>query len=173
MIGTVKWVAVLTVGLLVAGTALVRAGDDKVLSPAGFLAKVIDTNASEKDLAEKAIKNAQSEDVRKYAQRLFDDHKKMLGNSMEVAKEMKIGVVTGLSKEHKEILAKLLTSSGKDFDRQFVQHMVHCHTNAVKMLEVNAKGNENAQLRDLATKSLPTIREHLATARKLNEQLNK
>ena len=59
MIRTVKWAALALV--LISGTALVRAGDDKVLSKEEFLAKVMDCNATEKDLAEKAVKNAQSD----------------------------------------------------------------------------------------------------------------
>ena len=171
MIRTLKLLALLATVLLT-GTALVRAGDDKVLSKEEFLAKVIDCNVTETDLADKAVKNAQSEDVRKYAQRLVKDHTANKDKAVDLAKDLKIGVVTGLSAEHKEAMAKLLLATGKDFDRKFIQHMVRSHKKAVKMLEANAKGSASEQVRAFAKNALPAIREHLDMARKLDKQLN-
>src|SRR4051794_7063447 len=105
MIRTVTGVA-LAVVALAGGTTLVRGGD-KVLSKEEFLAKAIDCNMTEKDLAERAVKNAQSADVRKYAQHLVDDHTSNNKKAMNLAKDLKIGVVTGTSKDHKEALANL------------------------------------------------------------------
>ena len=169
MIRTVMSVAVL--GLL-AAAPVVRAGD-KAMSTEAFVAKVIDCNVSEKDFAEKAAKSADSADVRKYAQRLIDDHTKLNARATALARDLKIGVVTGTSKEHKEALLKLTTSTGRDFDRAFVRHMVKGHEEAIKMFETQAKGTTNKEIRTFATEALPTLREHLEMARKLDTQLNK
>jgi putative membrane protein len=169
MIRTVMAVALLA---LVAGTPVVRAGD-KALSTEQFVAKVVDCNVCEKDLAEKAVKSADSADVRKYAQRLVDDHTKLNVRVGALARDLKIGVVTGLSKDHKEALLKLTTAKGKDFDRAFVRHMVKGHEEAIKMFEAQAKNATNNEVKTFATEALPTLREHLEMARKLDTQINK
>ena len=169
MIRTVTSVVVL--GLAMVAAPALRAGD-KALSTEAFVAKVIDCNVSEKDLAEKAIKNAQSEDVRKYAQHLLSDHEKMNQKALGMARDLKIGVVTGTSADHKKALADLLTKSGKDFDRAYIRHMVKGHEEAVKLFESQAKNATRQEIRTFATQALPTLREHLERARKLDTQLN-
>jgi len=169
MMRTVMSVAVL--GLL-AAAPVVRAGD-KAMSTEAFVAKVIDCNVTEKDLAEKAVKSAQSADVRKYAQRLIDDHTKLNTRALAMARELKIGVVTATSAEHKEALLKLTTATGNDFDRAFMRHMVKSHENAIKMFETQSKNSNRQEVRTFATESLPTLREHLDMARKLDTQVNK
>jgi len=172
MIRTVKFMALLALGAGVTA-AVVRAGDDKVLSKEEFVAKCIDCNLSEKDFAERAVKNADSADVRKFAQRLIDDHEKLNQKALDLAKELKIGVVSGVNKDHKDALAKLLTTSGKEFDRNFVRIMVQNHEKSVKMLEANAKGSKSAEVRKMAADALPVVRAHLEEARKLDKSLNK
>jgi len=172
MIRVMKSVALVVVGLLLAGNVTSRAGDKQPTSPQDFLAKAIDCSVTEKDLAEKAVKNAQSADVRQYAQKLVNDHDKMNKDAMDLAKNLKIGVVTGTSKEHKEVLAKLMTATGKDFDQKFVHHMVEGHEKAIKMFEHCSKNATNEQLRNFASQALPTLRDHLERARKLDKMLN-
>jgi putative membrane protein len=156
--------------LALALAAGVQAGD-KALAPELFLAKAIDCSFTEKDLAEKAVKNAQSEDVRKFAQRLVDDHAKLNRRATDLAKDLKIGVVTATSKEHKEVMAKLLTAKGKDYDRVFIEHMVKSHEEALKMCEGQAKTGSRQEIKTFASEAVPIIRGHLEQARKLEKQL--
>ena len=51
------------------------------------------------------------------AQRMIDDHSKARKELMDIAKDMKIGVAAGLSKEHRELLLRLTKNDGADFDR--------------------------------------------------------
>jgi len=166
---SVKLAALVAVVLAAAGLA--RAGD--VLTKEQFVAKVIDCNLTEKDLAERAVKNAQSADVRRFAEQLVKDHTKMNEDALALAREMKLGVASAVSKEHKEALVKLTAAKGADFDREFVRFMVDSHEKTVKMLEANAKSNDSPQARKLAAGALPTVREHLEEARKLSKSLNK
>jgi len=170
MIRTLKLVAVLALGLS-AGTASLRAGEK--LSKEEFVAKAIDCNVTEKDLAEKAVKSANSADVRKYAEKLVKDHERLNSDCVALARDLKLGVVTGVSAEHKQALLDLTGASGAAFDRKFVSYMVKSHEKAVKMFEANAKDNASAEVRKLAAAALPTLRAHLEEARKLDKSINK
>ncbi len=114
MMRTVKLATLLVVGLTAVGWA--RAGG-QVLSKEQFVAKAIDINLTEEDLAKRAVKNAQSAEVRKYAEHLIRDHEKLNRKPLEMAREMKLGVVTAASKASKDAQLKLGTARARTSTR--------------------------------------------------------
>jgi len=146
---------------------------DKVPSDQEFLAKALEDNVLEVQLGEKAKDKASNERVKKFAQRMIDDHTKAREQLMDIAKDMKVGVAAGLSKEHRELLVRLTTADGADFDRHYMNHMVDDHEKAVSLFEGFAKDGKNDRLREFARKTLPTLREHLKMARDIAGDLKK
>ncbi|MGZ5449201.1 MAG: DUF4142 domain-containing protein [Thermoanaerobaculia bacterium] len=57
--------------------------------------------------------------------------------------------------------------SGAELDKAYMQHMVEDHTKDVAEFEKTSTSATDADLRGWATKTLPTLREHLATAKDL------
>jgi putative membrane protein len=58
--------------------------------------------------------------------------------------------------------------SGADFDREFVREVgIKAHEKDIKLFENASKELKDAELKAFATKTLPTLREHLAQAEKL------
>src|SRR5215467_15981256 len=155
--------------VLVAGLFLARAAaadqkppiSDKVPADQEFLSKALEDSVLEVQLAEKALDKSSNDRVKKFAQRMVNDHKKARDELINIAKDMKVGVVAGLSKEHRELLVRLIKNDGADFDRTYMNHMVESHEKAVSLLEGCAKDGKNERLREFARKTLPTLREHL------------
>ena len=56
---------------------------------------------------------------------------------------------------------------GAEFDKAYAKHMVEDHEKAVKLFENASKNIKDPGLKDFATKTLPTIKEHLEMAKKL------
>jgi putative membrane protein len=72
-----------------------------------------------------------------------------------------------MDKKHREVMDHLLTLKGADFDHAFMKHMVSDHQEAIALFEREAKDGKDPELKDFASKTLPTLREHLKMARKI------
>jgi putative membrane protein len=148
-------------------------GDEK-LTPQQFLVRAIDCCLSESDMAQKAASGASADKVKQFAQRLVDDHKKLTKRLMGVASDLKVGVVTGMSPEHKKAMAQMLLARGNDFDREFLNYVVRSHEKAVKLFEqcVRDKGaDSDPRVRHLAEDILPSLRQHLKDARAIQSTM--
>src|SRR5262249_19761026 len=119
------------------------------------------------------VKNAESKDVRKFAQTMIDDHSKMRDKLLAQAKSMKLGVVQGLEENHRKEMLRLTRLSGSDFDREYMAGQVSDHEKALSLYEAWSKKAKDSQLRELATKAVPTVKEHLRMARDLHGKLKK
>jgi len=146
---------------------------DKIPTDQEFLAKALEGNILEVQLGEKARDRTSNNRVKKFAQRMIDDHSKARQELMEIAKDMKLGVAAGLSQEYRELMLRLTKAEGAEFDRVYMNHMVEDHEKDVAEFESYAKNGKNDRLRAFARKTLPTLREHLKMARDVASDLKK
>ena len=61
---------------------------------------------------------------------------------------------------------------GKAFDDQYMQAMVEDHDKAVKLFGEEERFGRNAELRQFAQKTLPTVEEHQKMALELSHKLS-
>ena len=79
-------------------------------------------------------------------------------------------IADALDSSHQSKLDKLKGESGKDFSSEFDSDQVSAHKDAVSLFERYAKGGDNADLKDWAGKTLPTLKHHLEMAREPEEK---
>ena len=65
------------------------------------------------------------------------------------------------------------SEADKSFDKDFVRHMVDSHMKGVDLFTRASKELKNVQLRSFAEKTLPTIKEHLTTAKRLEGEVGR
>jgi putative membrane protein len=150
-----------------------KAADSEPKTDLEFLAKAISAEIAEVKFGEKAVKNAESKDVRAYAQKIIDDHTKQRDALLKQAKSMKMAVVEGLEKDTREEMTRLSKLSGGNFDKEYIKFMVEGHEKLLRMYENWSKTAKDSELRELATKAVPTVKEHLRLARELQTKLRK
>jgi putative membrane protein len=141
------------------------------LSKEAFVAKAVASCIAETKLHEKAAKDAKNEAVRGFAQKMAEDHKKTNDRLMEVARDMKLGVVQGFDKASKETYDRISGLSGEEFDRAYMQHVLKSHSDAVLFYEKQRPADAPEALRKLADDMLPVLRRHHEEAQKLAQQL--
>jgi len=142
-----------------------QAADREPTTQQEFLAHAIATDIAEVKLGELALKQASSDDVKKYARMMVNDHTKHRDQLMERAKAFKLAVVQGLEKEHQEKMDRLSKLEGKDFDREYMKCMVEGHEKALKMYQTWSKKVEDKDLGDIVERTIPKLKEHLEQAR--------
>jgi putative membrane protein len=136
-----------------------------------YLIKAIAVEEAEVTIADLAAKNATNEDVRKLAKKISEDHTKSRDALTKHAKDMKIGIVAGLTKDHRQKVAKLRLMKGNEFDKTFIQHVIDSHTSGEKMYEKWSTSTKDAELKKMATKYQTGAKDHLKKAKELQKKL--
>jgi putative membrane protein len=120
-----------------------------------------------------ASKNASSDEVRKFGQRMVEDHTKANSELKALASKKQTTLPAELDQKHQAMQDKLAKMKGEEFDRAYMQHMVAAHTDAVKLFEQESKNGKDAETREWAAKTLPVVQEHLKLATTINAKVGK
>ena len=130
-----------------------------------FMMKAAEGGMAEVALGELAAKQAASDDVKQFAQRMVDDHGKANRELMDLAAKKGVTLPTDLDAKAKALKTKLEKMSGAEFDREYMREMVKDHEKAVALFEKEAKSGHDAEAKAWAEQTLPTLRDHLKMAR--------
>ena len=156
----------LSVALLgIAGTCALRADDAKVDAESKFLKEAASGGMLEVKLGELAVQQAQNPEVRRFGQRMVTDHTKACKELTSLADKNGITLSKTLNSKHEAVLTKFKDMKGADFDRAYMANMVKDHEEDVADFTKESKNAQSDQVRDFATKTLPTLQEHLRLAR--------
>ncbi|MFD0795292.1 DUF4142 domain-containing protein [Mucilaginibacter litoreus] len=125
------------------------------------------TDAANAGMAEVALGKLASEkavdpQVKEFGQMMVMDHTKANEELMAIAKTKNITLPTAPDAEHQQKEQELSSKTGKDFDKAYVDAMVDGHKKVVAMLEDASKNCKDTELMAFATKTLPTVKTHLA-----------
>lgn len=131
-----------------------------------FLMDAIRGDIAEIKMGELAQMKGQSEGVRDFGEMLVEDHTKAQKKTADLAKEMNVPVPTQPTPEQTAKHDALARLSGAEFDRQFVAEMVKGHQEEIAKYEKQAQSGDS-KVAELAEDLLPTLRQHLATAQRL------
>ncbi len=138
--------------------------------------KFIETAAkdgmAEVELARIAKERASNEEVRKFAERMEQDHGKANEELRQLAQQKGVTVPAGpAASEHHEA-NKLAKLQGDRFDREYMKHMVKDHKKDLKEFEKEAGKAKDADVRAFASRTLPTLQEHMQLAQNANQAVN-
>ena len=139
----------------------------KMAPDASFVNKAAMGGMMEVKLGEAATTRASEEAVKVYGRRMVDDHGKANGELKDLATKKGWSLPADLDEMHKKMSEKMTMLSGAEFDRAYSEHMLKDHEMVVKEFEHAAQKAADADLRAWATKTLPTLKEHLQMAREL------
>jgi putative membrane protein len=137
-----------------------------------FLREANTGNLKEVEMARVAVRQTTNEKVRSFAQRMIDDHTKMNQELTQLAREKGLNLGEQLPQEARSDINRIGNVNGADFDRQYVKEMVQDHEKDADAFDRQARTGEDASVRSLASRCLPTIREHLRMAKDLDTNMN-
>ncbi|MBO9541126.1 DUF4142 domain-containing protein [bacterium] len=132
-----------------------------------FANKVAVVNMAEVALGKLAQANGGSQAVKDYGRKMEQDHSMANEKLTAIATKKGMTLPKDLDAEHKALYERLSKLTGKAFDTAYREAMVKGHEKAIKLFEEEIAKGQDADLKDFATKTLPTLKEHL----KLAEQL--
>jgi putative membrane protein len=158
-----------SIGWLLTGTTV---GQDGKVSDMDqqFLEQAARAGTAEVKLGAMATEQAASPEVQQFGQRMVTDHTKANQELMALAQAKGIAVPTEMDEQHQETAETLSKMQGSKFDREYMRHMVMDHEKAVQLFSTASQESKDADIKAFATKTLPTLQEHLHMARQLAQQ---
>jgi putative membrane protein len=129
-----------------------------------FVKKAAEGGIAEVELGKLATEKAASQDVKRFGQRMIDDHSKANDELQQVAQTQGITLPTQPSpaeKDEKERLSKL---SGQQFDKVYMATMLKDHRKDIAEFRQEGKSGRDTAIKDFAKQTLPTLESHLKEA---------
>jgi putative membrane protein len=117
----------------------------------------------EVEMGKAGQKQAKSADVKKFATLMVTDHTKANNQLKSLAKKKGVTLEAEAPKPDK--------MDDATFDKDFMAHMVKDHEKVVAEFEAEAKDGSDADVKAWATKTLPTLKQHLEKAKEVQGKL--
>jgi len=129
-----------------------------------FITEAAKGGLAEVTLGQMAVDKGESKEVKEFGRRMVQDHGKANEELKTLATAVGVPLPTEMSDEAKAFQSRLENLSGAEFDKAYMDEMLQDHTKDVSMFEKQAGDGQNAQVKEWAQKTLPTLREHLSLA---------
>ena len=169
-----KLTTLIMIAALSAVSAVAGAAGEKITA-AEFVKKAGAAGVAEVEMGKLGATKATNAQVKAFAQKMVTDHTKANQELLAYAAANKLEVPASPDLVHKAMAEKFEhQSSDADFNHDFMQQMVRDHKDAVELFQAAAtEPSLDVDLRTFANKTLPTLKQHLATAEKLEAKLAK
>jgi putative membrane protein len=136
-----------------------------------FAMNVAKDGMAEVELGKLAVEKAANADVKKFGQRMVDDHSKANDELKALAATKNITLPAAPDAAQKAEHDKLMKLSGAAFDRAYMQAMVQGHMKAVASFKRESQTGKDAEIKAFAAKTLPTLEDHLKMAQTTDHEV--
>jgi len=134
-----------------------------------FVVNTARVGIAEVELGKMATEKAVSSDVKSFGQRMVNEHGKAGDELKALAQNKGITVPTEMDAKHKALRDRLLKMSGESFDHAYIAAMLSGHREALAAFRAESRAGKDADIKAWATKTMPTISEHLKLAQSTNK----
>ena len=136
-----------------------------------FLSEAAQGSLAEVNLGQMAADKSENEAVKEFGRRMVRDHGKANEEVKDLATTARVPLPTEMSAEAKALQQRLSNLSGAEFDRAYMEEMVKDHKKDIAAFEKQAEHGQNAQVKEWAKKTLPTLKEHLNLAQSTEKRV--
>ena len=134
-----------------------------------FAQKAAMSDMYEVEAGKLAAAKAQSDAVKQFGSQMVDAHTKTTEELTGIVKtkNIKVDVPTKLDSKHQRLIDDLNSASPQDFDKTYANQQVDAHQEVVDLFKKYAAKGDDADVKQWAERTLPTIEHHLDEAKKL------
>jgi putative membrane protein len=136
-----------------------------------FVKEAAQGGMAEVELGQLAQQKASSDDVKKFGERMVNDHSKANDQLKQIASDQGISLPSQMSAKDNATKAMLSKLSGKDFDRAYMADMVKDHRADISEFEKESSSGKDPAIKDFAQQTLPTLRDHLKQAEEVHSSV--
>lgn len=133
---------------------------------AKFMTKAANGGMLEVQLGQAVAKAATTPQAKMVANQMVTDHTKANDELKALAAKMNVTLPTTLDDDAQSTYKDVTEKKGLDLDKEYLSKMESDHKDDIKEFEEASTKAASPELRAFATKTLPTLREHLAMIEK-------
>jgi putative membrane protein len=137
------------------------------IAPEKFVQTAGQANTTEIRASQIAAQKTSNPEIKDFAQLMIKDHSKAGDELAAIAQKKNLKVPEGVDGKVQAMLDRLQSQSGARFDRSYTKMMLKDHRKAVKFFQWYANNGTDAELKQFAKQTLPTLQEHLRKAEDL------
>lgn len=115
-----------------------------------------------------ALSLSHDSEIQQFGQTIVTDHSEANTKLARIAQTKNLSLPTALDDHHQDMIDTL--KSSRKFDEDFSEMMKDDHDKAVALFEKQAKKGKDPDLRAFAQDTVPTLRAHLAAAKRLDSK---
>lgn len=154
-------------------TADGNAANTPSMNDRDFVKKALEGGDAEVQLGQLAQQKSQSDDVKQFAQKMVQDHTQMGDQLMKpLAKQLGADQPKGLSKKDKQLMAKLESLSGPQFDDEYIKAMMKDHRQDLKDFKSEAQMTQNPNVKQAVQQGETVISQHLQMIEQIAQSHN-
>lgn len=146
------------------GASTTKASAGKTMADTKFMKEAAEGGMAEVALGKLAVEKGSSSDVKKFGQRMVDDHSKANDELKQLASQKNIDLPQALSAKDKATKAMLEKLSGEQFDQAYMKDMVKDHKKDVADFRRESRSAQDPDVKKFAAQTLPTLEDHLKQA---------
>ena len=136
-------------------------------SDAAFMTTAVRGGLAEVQLGQLAQRNGSSAVVKRFGQRMVEDHGRSNQEMMALAQRKEITPPSGVGAEHQRTYDDLAKLRGRAFDRAYAQAMVKDHQEDLRAYQDEAANGTDPDVKAFAARHVPLLQEHLRMAQSL------
>jgi len=137
---------------------------------AKFVRTAAQSGMAEVRMGQLIKESAQSKELREFGEKLVTDHTKANQELNQIAARKGVSPPSQAAEKHEKMIDQLSKLKGTEFDRAAQKHAVMHHQEDVQLFEKASQNLKDTELKAFAEKTLPTLKEHLEMAKKLESQ---
>jgi putative membrane protein len=148
-----------------------RVAQGNVKADAEFIRNVGFHHNLQVRLGNLAQKRGRDAAVKRFGERMEKDHGDFQEQWKEMASRNGLKAQSGLGPENQADLTRLEKVSDKAFDRAYITLMIQTHNAYLNYWRKEGRGASAAPLRQLVSRGLPTLEEHMAMAKQIGRRI--
>jgi len=138
-----------------------------------FVTKAAQGNSAEVELGKIVAAKSKDPSVKQFAQMMVKDHTTALNELQELAQTKNLNFNDDLPDDAKSLQEKLSSDTGKQLDKDYMDGMVEDHQKDVQEFTDKSQNAKDPDVKQWASKTLPTLQKHLEKAQQIDAKLNK
>jgi putative membrane protein len=142
-------------------------GQQKSADDDQFAAEAASGGMAEVKLGELAQEKGTSDKVKGFSQKMVTDHSKAGDDLKQIAQQQGLNLPEEMSKQDQATYDWLSKLEGKQFDEAYARAMLTDHQKDVAAFEKEASSGKNEALKEFASRTLPTLKQHLKLAHEM------
>jgi putative membrane protein len=137
-----------------------------------FVESIFMSDAAEVQLGQLAQQKSQSDDVKQLGQRMVQNRTRLDEQLKPIAEKLEVSKPKEPSKKDRQLIAKLESLTGPQFDEEYIKAVVKDNRQDVKDFNTEAESAQDPNLQQAAKMDAPVLAQHLQIAEQIAQTHN-